>query len=362
MKQVLFLSGHLFMSKRHANFHHLAKACSQNGNSVTFCTVPNSLITLLIQNHNKLERLKSYFYAFFPMKQNGIHVTSYISLMYPLNKGSKLNSLFMWLFQYGYSKTFQTEYDVIIIENGIPLLLFEKLKQLNPSSKFVYRVSDPIEKNMGWEGFLEFENRIVDQFDMVSTPTSSITERLREQYPSVNIETHYHGINKELFSKDYANPYLKYSAKKINFVFVGASKMDFEFLDIASTLLDDYIFHIIGPFEHVIQKENIIYYGEMKFEETIQYIKYADICLQTLVPFTYSDLYERPLKFTQYSFFKKPILSPEHMNLKDKNAFSYLNTADSIQYAINEACKFDSLSFEISWIKSWNEIAKELCI
>jgi len=361
MKKILFISGHLYMSKRHANFHHITKACAENGNEVTFCTVPNSLSTLLKQNHNQTERFKSYLYAFFPKKVDNIKVSSYVSLMYPLNKSSKLNSLFMWLLQHGYSKTFNTEYDVVVIENGVSLLLFDKLKRLNPKAKFVYRVSDPIKKDNGWQGFLEYENRVIQQFDVISTPASLITKRLLEQYPSAKIKTHYHGIDKNFLLESFPDPYEQYPKNVKHFIFVGASKMDFEFLKIASNVSNNYLFHIIGPFKEIIKNDNIIYYGEIQFEKTIPFIKHADICMQTLVKFPYSELYERTLKFTQYSFFEKPILAPEHMRLKDKNVFSYINTDASIKNAIEKSLEFSSTNFDTAWIKSWNEIAMELC-
>ena len=60
MKKILFLSSHLFESKRQANFHHIAKACADNNdNDVTFCTVLNSINTLLKQRHNVKSRIKS---------------------------------------------------------------------------------------------------------------------------------------------------------------------------------------------------------------------------------------------------------------------------------------------------------------
>lgn len=361
MKKTLFLSGHLFESKRQANFHHIANACADNGNEVTFCTVPNSINTIITQKHNIKNRIKSYFYALFPKKIGKINATSYISFAYPLNKSSGLNNLLLWFFNHGYSAILKKNYDVVVIENGIPLLLFEKLKQLNPNAKFTYRVSDPVKKDMGWSGFLKLEDRIISHFDIISTPAFLITKRLLEQYPSINIQTHYHGIDKHYFLQNFENPFEKYHNTNKHFVFVGASKLDELFLNIASNISEEYIFHIIGPFEKNIQKKNVIYYGEMKYEETIKYIKYADVCLQTLVRFPYCELYEKTLKYTQYSFFKKPILAPEYMELKDENVFNYVLTQESINNSISKSLNANFDMLDISWIKTWNEIAMEIC-
>jgi hypothetical protein len=154
---------------------------------------------------------------------------------------------------------------------------------------------------------------------------------------------------------------MEHYGERKNFIFVGASKLDIEFLKIASKISKNYLFHIIGPFNPIIENENIIYYGEMKFEETIKYIQYADVCLQTLIKFPYSEMYERTLKFTQYSFYKKPIIAPKHMELKENNVFTYTNEVTSITIALKDAIAFDMTSYDNSWIKTWEEISMELC-
>jgi len=358
MKKVLFLSGHLYNSKRQANFHHIASACVENGHNVTFCTVPNSFTTLLRQRHNYMERLKSFIYAIFPKVINNIEVSSYISVVYPYQKTTRLNKLIEYLFYHGYSKSINKPFDVIIFENGIPFLLYSKLKVINPNARFIYRVSDPVYKH---KLVAFYEKKFINQFDIVSTPSASITQNLQDQYPEANIHTHYHAINKALFLKEYINPYTKFKSSSIHFVFVGASKLDYDFLKIASSLSENYIFHIVGPFEQKINKPNIQYYGELKFENTIPFIKYADICMQTLIKFPQCETFERTLKFTQYSFFKKPILSPEYMKINEINSFNYKLTNDSIDKAIKDGLDFKHENFDISWIRSWTEIADDLC-
>lgn len=357
MKKILFVSSQIFITKKKANFHHLAIASSKNA-EVWFCTIPNGLNTLLLERKQRKLRYKTFFYAFSPKKHENVNVTSYVSLAAPQNRDIALNKVLKLLFPVGYSSVLKKKYDIVIFDNGVPLFLFEKLKRKNPQSKFIYRVSDPARDNVSWS---EIEKKAIHQFSLISTPSLSITNTLKEKYNLTNIKTHYHGINKELFQKECNNPYKQYSNGKKHFIFVGVSKFDSEFLSIASDISPDYIFHIIGPIDQKVKRDNIVYYGEMGFEKTIPFIKYADVGLQTLEKFPNCTLYEKTLKFTQYTFFKKPILSPVCMELKDANNFSYENTTVSIQKAINMALKFDTSKIDRSWIKSWDEIAMELC-
>ena len=67
--------------------------------------------------------------------------------------------------------------DVIVFESIARSMLLDQLKQYNPSARFVYRVSD----DMRWLGLhpvcLEAENRLVPEFDLISSPSPALHER-----------------------------------------------------------------------------------------------------------------------------------------------------------------------------------------
>jgi 2-beta-glucuronyltransferase len=361
MKKILYLSSHLYESKKSANMHHLCDTSLSNGYDVTFCTAPNSLPTLIREKNNKFVRFKVFLYAFIPKKIENLTISSYFSLLHRNPKfQSALNKLAKFIFQHGYSSVFRNKFDVIVIDSGTELELFKKLKLLNAQAKFVYRVSDSFDYKKDAEDMMELEEEIIDQFDLISTPSFYITKRLLKLKENINIVTHYHGINKKLFQKYYDNPYLRYDEKCIHFIFVGAGRLDYDFLDMASYLSDNYIFHIIGPLKKSIERKNIIYYGEMEFNETIPYLTHANIGLQTLINVPHVEVFERTLKYTQYSFVKIPIVSPSYIKLTDSHVCNYEHNILSIEQCINKAISFDKNQIDTSWIKDWSEIEHDV--
>jgi len=159
------------------------------------------------------------------------------------------------------------------------------------------------------------------------------------------------------------NPYKIYGSK-INHVFVGISNLDYRFLQIASKCFPDHLFHVIGPHRDVIKGQNIIYHGYLKYEETIGFIKFANVGLQirsneNSIAYSLSD----SLKVLQYSYCKLPVICPAVMKEYShrRNLFYYeYDNPSSIADCIDQAVKFDRASFSNSDILNWNQVARKL--
>jgi len=378
--KILMLTGHIYSSKRKAGFHHLAKALMDKDNHVTFCTIPNSLLEVVDCAINVIfeskdiytikNQFSSFFHSAFPKKQGKLVETSYVSLVSNIQKSkSKLKFVYIFndivnidrllrnIFMHGYCKMFSENYDVIIFESTNGLLLFDHLKKRIPTATFIYRVSDDLEVVNGIQEVIQYEREILPKFNLISSPSSQITEKLQSKSPVANIITQYHGIEKTLFDKNYPNPYIGDSK---NLVFVGSGFMDETFLKIVSEINQNWKFHIIGNLPQPVESANIKYYGEMPFNETIPYLKFADCGLQTRSYSPGIETLEKSVKFVQYTYLKLPIIAPIYMGLKEPHVFSYEHNLESIEKAICEALSFDRESVDRSWVRSWNDIALEL--
>lgn len=351
------LTYHMYNSKKKAGFHHLAKSFLNNGYNVTFCTVENSILDILAAKSNKRERYLTTLYSIAPKSMNGLTISSYLSLISPIKNTQTLNPLFQNIYMKGYSKVLSFSYDIVIFESTNGLFLFDKFKKNNPNAKFIYRVSDDLELVNGTKEIISHENSILPKFDLISTPSLSITKKLKLKSPKIKIITQYHGIEKEIYEKKYLNPY---DQTKKNFVFVGTGFMDDGFLKIAADINSNWVFHIIGNLPQPVISQNIIYYGEMLFDETIPYLKHADVGLQIRSNSKGIETLEKSLKFIQYTYVQLPIIAPKYMNLKDSHVFSYEHTKESIVDAINKALSFNRELVDRSTILSWNEIAEEM--
>lgn len=380
--KILMLTGHVYSSKRKAGFHHLAKALMDENHEVTFCTVPNSvlevgdsILDVVLSSKDAYiveRRMASFFQAAFPKKQGKLIETSYISLATNIQKSkSKLNFLYRFnnivnidkllkeIFMHGYCKSFSEKYDVIIFESTNGLLLFDYLRIKNPNARLIYRVSDDLEVVNGIQEVIQYEEKILPKFDLISSPSSQIASKLKLKSPSARIITQYHGIEKSLFDKDYPNPY---SGSCKNFVFVGSGFMDEEFLKIASEINQNWTFHIIGNLPRPIKSDNIIYYGEISFSETIPYLKHADCGLQILAYTKGIEAFEKSLKYIQYTYLRLPIIAPKYMKLKHKHTFLYEPTKASIENAILKALEYNRSLIHTNDILSWSEISKDIIL
>lgn len=378
--KILMLTGHIYSSKRKAGFHHLAKALMDQNNEVTFCTAPNSILEVgdsildvMFSSKDAYtveSRLVSFFQAAFPKKHEKLVETSYISLAANIQKSkSKLSFIYRFndivdvdrllkeIFLHGYCKSFSERYDVIIFESTNGLLLFDHLRRKNPDAKLVYRVSDDLEVVNGIQEVIQHEQKILPEFNLISSPSNQITNKLRSKSPLARIITQYHGIEKSLFDKDYPNPY---SDNGKNFVFVGSGFLDEEFLNLVSELDRNWTFHIIGNLPRPVESANIRYYGEMPFIETIPYLKHADCGLQIRSYTPGIETLEKSVKFIQYTYLKLPIIAPKYMSLEDFHVFSYDHNLESIEQAIYESLSFDREYVDRSWIQSWEDIAREI--
>ena len=155
--------------------------------------------------------------------------------------------------------------DIVVFESTAALLFFERIKAINPKAKLIYRASDDLEMIQGARVIVNYERKILKMFDLVSVPTQVMFNKYYRLSPH-NVILQFHGIKKESFDNCTISPY---KSNCVNFVFVGICCLDYVFLDISSKLYPNYYFHIIGPFKKSIVRNNVIFHGVRKFEETI---------------------------------------------------------------------------------------------
>lgn len=359
MKKVVFISWHYFNSQRKAGFHFLAKAFSERGYDVVFVASVVSIFTFLRKEQVIYE--EGFKQNLFKKKKFGT-VNSLINFSLfrpPISRKSKTLEFLAHVFFRLNRKSIKEirNADYIVFECGHSVLFFDKVKSINPKAKIIYRMSDDMELLKVSKKTVEYERSILHKFNIVSVPTQLMFDKFSIVSPR-NTKLHFHGIDKQIYDNCKNSPYLE----KINLVFVGNSHMDVNFVDIASSLFEDYYFHIIGGFEPLIKKPNVMYYGRMPFEKTIPYVKFASIGLQIRsnedgIATSLSD----SLKVIQYSYCNLPIIAPDVIPAHHRKNFFYYNydNKESIKKSIEQALNFNKNS-QVPIVNSWEEIALEL--
>jgi 2-beta-glucuronyltransferase len=242
--------------------------------------------------------------------------------------------------------------DLVIVESGTGVMLFDACKKMNSTARFVYRVSDNIRLFRSHAIVLDTETRIAPQFDMVSTPTETIYKHFAHLSTA---GLHRHGIPLHVYDRLYPNPFQPTGRK--NAVFVGTNSLDNDFLARASRLFPELEFHIIGPMEGVPEAANIKQYGEVAYETAVPYIKWADIALNPRTLPTLAD----SNKVVQYEHCHLPIVMSE-MDVCDRpHVFRYRpGDSESIAVALRGALAYDHRLVKSDGAGSWDSVSETL--
>lgn len=374
MKKIVLISYHSWNSKRKAGFHWLANSYVSLGYSVLFITASISILSVFYRDHrcftltqkNVVTQITSNL-AVFPYFTI-LHPENYLKIKF-LKENKRISNLFS-IFDLLFTPLFKRygkkiphmlkevikDTDFFIFESTPGIMLFSEFRKISPKAKMIYRVSDDMTLLNHHRIVKEYENKILPLFDLISIPSNYMLQKL-SHYSHVEINPH--GIEKELFNKNYQVPY-QYRNFEKNLVFVGCSYFDTDFLKLASRLYPLYGFHIIGPIKPRISNPNIFYYGEIEFTNTIPFIKHGDIGLQTLYSESPIQIFNTSLKIMQYTWCKLPILVPWEIGKEYPHFFPYKREKISIKFAINSALEFNRNDIDLSWIRSWDEVACDI--
>ena len=144
-------------------------------------------------------------------------------------------------------------------------------------------------------------------------------------------------------------------------VSVGSMLFDPSFFQIAARFFPDVTFHIIGSgCANQNYAENVQVYDEMKFQDTLPYIKHADFGIapyrSEAVP---AYLADTSMKLMQYDFFGLPAVCPMPVVGSHLSRFGYQpGNAASIELAIRAALSAPHRSS--SRHLSWGEVVDRL--
>jgi 2-beta-glucuronyltransferase len=372
--KIILISYHYIEEKRKAGFQFIASSLAQKNHSITFVTAPVAYYYLIGKDYRKEYPIVSERKKIIRKEKN---ISSYVLMtaftpenagnFFPFKYFPRISRLINYLtipIFYFYGKHIPKNLreivqnaDIIFFESTPAIMYFGKMSSVNPHAKMVYRVSDDLELFNCHPIVIKYEKKIKDKFDLVSVPSHSLLEKFSDVSAA---KLHYHGIDKELFAQNYPKPQ-EYKDFKKNVIFVGNSNLDSNFIHIAAGLFGDWGFHVIGPFEKIPSHENVIFYGEMNFADTVPYIKNADIGLQILKVDKNIKSFSDSLKIIQYTWCNLPIIAPFGLDSKRNNIFYYQPAElDSIKKSMLDAANFDRNSVDKSEILSWNEMTDEI--
>jgi 2-beta-glucuronyltransferase len=361
MKRVVLVTAHYFESKRKAGFHWLAEAYWKAGCDVTFVTASLSWLSYFSRDHRLAYPVVKERLRLKPLRER---LTSYVwfTPWHPAHlRSDRLNRLSTPFFR-GYGdlampglEPIIRQADLFVFESSLGLMLLDRFKHLNPSARYVYRVSDDLRLMRNHPILLEVEARCAPQFDLVSSPSASVHRHFAHLQQAV---VQHHGINKDLLDVPTTSPYPPGTR---NFVFVGNAYLDHRFFEIACAERPDYRFHVIGPIPGLEAGPNLFVYGELPFAETVPFLQHADAGLHTLAYSNGAEAFTDSLKVMQYTYLGLPIVAPEFLRSDRPHLFCYQpEDPASIRTALDGALQYDRSQVPRRSVRSWEELAQAL--
>jgi 2-beta-glucuronyltransferase len=359
MKRVVLFTTHYWNSHRRAGFHWIADALWSRGWEVVFFMDGLSWIDHLRRDYRFQYPVVKESNKLVPMRER-LYSYVWLNSWRPISLRNKAldNLLYGPFSRYGdlplgEVEEFIRSADLFIFESSYGLMLFDRVKRMNPSARYVYRVSDDLNLVPVHRLVLDTERRIAREFDLVSVPAPAIYEKFKD-LPNLVLQKH--GIRCDMFDKDYENPYA--GIRGPHLLFVGSCIMDMDFVRLAAEQFPDAKFHIIGPFASPeASSGNVIFYGEVPFDKTIPYIKFADVGLNCRTMPSLTD----SLKVQQYTYCRLPIITSS-ANKSDKPHVFYYEPGDSqsIRNAVEAALSFDRSLVPKDRIQSWDSLVDSL--
>jgi 2-beta-glucuronyltransferase len=361
MKRVVLVTSHYLNSDRKAGFHFLADAFWRAGWDVLFFTESISWLSYLNGNERCKYPLFRERHRLFRVRER---LASYVWLtpFHPINLRigllNRLSAPVLRLyprFSLGEAEPELARADLFVFDSDHGLFLFDRLKELNPDARFVYRVSDDIRMMRHHPLVPAKEEQVVTGFDLISVPSAAFRQRFAAL---VNVRLHHHGLDKTLFDQPQANPY---GGVRPNVLYVGKHYFDADFLARAVQLFPDWSFHVFGAVGPLPIARNLTAYGERPFPELVPYLQHADIGLQNLAPVPGAEAFTDSLKMIQYTYCRLPIVAPSFLRHARRHVFYYEpDDEQSIREALLAASQFDRTQISAAEVLSWDELAAQL--
>ena len=243
---------------------------------------------------------------------NGAECFLWKTLIHPFNTRKKplrpLENMFFGWYKNSPSAVlveWMEQADVIFFESGSAPIYFDLACRVNPGASKIYIASDDLDTINVAEYVRKCFDRAAPNMTAICLPSRVLSSAMPE---TANKHFVPHGIDHSIAGDADPSPY----AAGRHAVSVGSMLFDASFFQIASRQFPDITFHVIGS-GHTDQGygKNVRVYGEMKYRDTLRYIKHADFGIAPYkaeaVP---AYLADTSMKLMQYDFFGLPAVCP----------------------------------------------------
>lgn len=380
--KIVFLTYHNWQTKREGGFHKFAEAFANSGHETIFFSFARPYYIYLKKderlNKKVLKNLSKGLKCFTKEGNEILNITwPTLNLPNPLSKlfSSTIINFFktrsITPFKNFHFK-FLKNTDVYVFESAEGLLLYKRIKQLDPTAKFVYRPSDPKLLDNVSKHIKSCEIEIITNSDL-NILVNKNAYKLFSKIPGFNKQKTkiiQNGIDLNRFSNSYEKPEL---LQKINStaLYVGARRPNWDLIiETAKTLLH-INFIIICPdlpkkniTRSIKDLNNLFFIPGISPEKVPHWITNSDLIM---IPYIENEYLNVPrgitAKYYQAIIAKKPVVVYHDTKELEKFGISVNYDRTSFIDAIKEVFQSNfSVSYDKISVNDWKDIQEEFLL
>lgn len=353
----LVLSAHDYRTPRRASIHFIADELARRG-EVRFFSLRYSALSRMkgdsrMAIDDRANQVESC---------NGVECYLWKTPLHPFNSRRwylrPIEDAMFWLYANARNATLLewiAEADVVVFESGIAPIFVGLVERINPDARRIYRGSDSL-------ATINVASYVKRRFEAASGSMDVIallSPQLAEEIPTRSNVFHVpQGFDAGLEEHADPSPY----GAGLHVVSIGSMLFDPGFFEIASKAFPGITFHVIGSGapRSPGYGDNVRVYGEMKYVDTIRYIKHARFGIapyrsEAVPPY----LADSSMKLAQYDYFGVPSVCPNAVVGRYPSRFGYTPGDEaSISAAIRGALA--APHERLRQCLSWSEVVDRL--
>lgn len=358
-RKIVLISDHDYRTARRANMHPIADALVRLGHDVTFISVRFSALTRLKGGDSRSflwERANK------PELSNNVRCYLWKTPFHPINLNNRvLNALSAPLYRLYGRMPCQFLDDAlrsaahVIVESGLGVVLLRRARALNHAVKIAYLASDDL-ATVGVHPCVQDElAKAARVINFACVPSRRMAPGF--DWAGERLFFVPHGFQHADFAAPCPNPY----KSELNAVSVGSMLFDAGFFQAAAERFPDIRFHVIGAGLKFDALGNVIQHAEMKFAETLPYIRHATFGIAPYRPSGQCDyISDTSMKLMQYEHCGIPAVCPSFATGDNPNRFGYApGDPASITAAIDAALERRH-DIKPRRFLSWEDVAHRL--
>lgn len=359
-RNIVFLSAyHDYRTAKRASIQQVADGLVALGHNVSFVSTRFSRLSKITGDSrlflwDKANRIETV---------NGIHCYLWRTQLHPFQSGNRLLNNVMARLYPLYAEIPDRQFDAIfraaddvVLEASVAAILMRRIKRINPAVRIIYYATDRLD-TVGAHPFirqrLEADAALVDHVCLRSPRMAPDF-----QWAMGKLYRAEFGIEPRDFAHIGPSPYLPGRKTAVS---VGSMLFDADFFQRAAARFPDVDFHVIGCGTTFEAPANVHIHAEMKFVDTLPYVKHATVGIAPYLPAPGVEyLADSSLKMAQYEYFALPAVCPTFAVGETPSRFGYTSgNTESIAAAMTAALATEGKIAPRNFL-TWREVAERV--